>query len=120
MLIDSDDIKKTKEYMEVMQAFIDGKEIEFAKQDEGQWKQASTPLWDFTSYLYRIKPSEPEDVNTEELFEVIYYCEIMKEFEFVKQLYKNEDLANKKHLQKTGRSFIFDKDTEKIIKVINA
>lgn len=213
MLIDSEKIKQTKEQIKVMQAFIDGKEIEF-KQDsyKGIWKQTNTPLWDFTSYLYRVKQSdkknvkhftsplhqhsdsfwensepikkthnvpyfhsimadqfvelgielpdymvkqlspakldyltkkakrlrektgypkfeesiledtvneslEPEDVNTEELFEVIYYCEIMKEFEFVKQLYKDEDLENKKHLQKTGRSFIIDKDTKKIIKV---
>ena len=43
-------------------------------------------------------------------------CDICgKEFEFVKQLYKDEDLENKKHLQKTGRSFIIDKDTKKIV-----
>ena len=41
----------------------------------------------------------------------------MKEFEFIKQLYKDEDLENKKHYQKTGRSFIIDKDTRQIIKV---
>lgn len=57
--------------------------------------------------------------NTIELFEVIYYCDIMKEFEFVKQLYLDEDLINKKHLQRTGRSFIIDTDTKQIIKVIN-
>lgn len=55
--------------------------------------------------------------NTIELFEVMVYCDIMKEFEFIKQLYKDEDLENKKHLQKTGRSFIIDKDTNQIIKV---
>ena len=219
MLINSNDIKTTKKHIEVMQAFIDGKEIEYERINRTNvseiWKDCTTPIWDFTSYLYRIKPSdkknvkhftsplhshsdsfwenskplkktdnipffhsimadqfvelgiklpdymvkqlspekldyltkkaerlrketgypkfeesiledtvikpsEPENANTEELFEVIYYCEIMKEFEFVKQLYKNEDLVNKKHLQKTGRSFIFDKDTKKIIKVINA
>lgn len=118
MLINSNDIKTAKEYLEIMQAFIDGKEIEFKIDSyKGIWKDCITPRWDFTSYKYRIKPSEPEDVNTEELFEVIYYCEIMKEFEFVKQLYKNEDLENKKHLQKTGRSFIINKDTNQIIKV---
>ena len=202
MSINSDDIKTTKEKIEVMGAFIDGKEIEFKPDSyKGIWKQTTAPTWDFTNYAYRIKSSEleyvypiykrlkttpetvvkfmsldfgfyvsthddsiyipgdaafniaphtdsswedaprkiidivrdsngkivdlvdrqsePEDVNTEELFEVIYYCEIMKEFEFVKQLYKDEDLENKKHLQKTGRSFIIDKDTKKIIKVIN-
>ena len=219
MLINSNDIiKTTKQHIEVMQAFIDGKEIEYERINRTNvseiWKTASTPIWDFTNYTYRIKPSdkknvkhftsplhshsdsfwenskpiekthnvpffhsimadqfvelgielpdymvkqlspakldylakkaerlrketgypkfdesimedteikpsEPDDSNTEELFEVIYYCDIMKEFEFVKQLYKNEDLANKKHLQKTGRSFIIDKDTGQLIKVVN-
>ena len=286
MLINSDDIKTTKQYIEVMQAFIDGKEIEFASKDKGDWwRKASTIQWDFTSYLYRIKPleqkryknftrepyihsdsfwenskpiekthnvpvfhsimadqfvelgielpdymvkqlspekldyltkkaerlrketgypkfdesimedtvvkpsepeyvypiykrlkatpeiivkftsidsgiyigteaqsiykpgdaakymrhhtscswedydftekkeeeesSEPEYVNTEELFEVIYYCDIMKEFIFLKQLYLDEDLKYLKHHQKTGRSFIIGKDTRLIIKVIN-
>ena len=202
MLINSDDIKKAKEHLEVMQAFIDGKEIEYKKKFAYDFGQCTTPTWDFDNYAYRIKPSEPEyiypiykrlkttpetvvkftsldegiyvstyknsiykpgniannmaphtdsswedaprriidivrdsngkivdlvdrpskpeNANTEELFEVIYYCEIMKEFEFVKQLYKNEDLENKEHLQKTGRSFIFDKDTKQIIRVVNA
>ena len=63
MLIDSDDIKTTKEHLEVMQAFIDGREIEF-KQDshKGIWRQTTTPTWDFCRYNYRIKPLEPEYV----------------------------------------------------------
>ena len=63
MLRNSEDIKTTKEYLEVMEAFIDGKEIEF-KQDsyKGIWKQTATPVWDFVNYEYRIKPSEPEYV----------------------------------------------------------
>ena len=172
MLIDSEKVRETKEHIEVMQAFIDGKEIEF-KQDsyEEIWKDCITPIWDFCEYKYRIKPSEPEYVypiykrlkttpeiivkftrldsgiyigteaqsiykqgdvakymrphtscswedydftekkeeeessepeyvNTEELFEVIYYCDIMKEFIFVKQLYLDEDLKYLKHHQK--------------------
>ncbi len=119
MLINSDDIKTTKQHIDVMQAFIDGKEIEYRLFTSDNYKTANAPIWDFTKYIYRIKSSEPEDVNTEELFEVIYYCDIMKEFEFVKQLYLDKDLKNKKHLQKTGRSFIIDKDTKQIIRVIN-
>jgi len=34
-------------------------------------------------------------------------------------LYLDEELKQLKHYQKTGRSFIIDKDTKKIIKVIN-
>lgn len=219
MLIDSEKIKQTKEFIEIMQAFIDGKEIEFKPDSYKEtWKQTTSPTWDFTKYKYRIKQSEPEfkypiykrskttpeavvkftsldsgvyisthkhsiykpgdaalnmaphtdslwedctvseledrapffhkssaeelvdlgmelpdyiaeqlddfelerlarKEKTEELFEVMSYCDIMKEFEFVKQLYKEEDLENKKHLQKTGRSFIINKATKQLIKV---
>lgn len=60
MLIDSERIKQTKEQIEVMQAFIDGKEIEF-KPDlyKGTWKASTTPTWDFSKYKYRIKTQEP-------------------------------------------------------------
>ena len=75
--------------------------------------------YDFTEKKEEEESSEPEYVNTEELFEVIYYCDIMKEFIFVKQLYLDEDLKYLKHHQKTGRSFIIGKDTRQIIKVIN-
>ena len=188
MLINSDDIKTTKEKIEVMEAFINGKEIEF-KQDsyKGIWRQATTPIWDFCEYKYRIKPSEPEYVypiykrlknqketiveftgldsgiyisthknsiyrpgypalnmaqhtdsswedytvsidaekiilgqsNTKELFEVMVYCDIIEEYSIKKSLYSNEELEYVKHYQKTGRSFIIDKDTRQIIKVVN-
>lgn len=188
MLINSDDIKIAKEHIEVMQAFIDGKEIEFKPDShKGIWKQTATPVWDFVNYEYRIKPSEPEYVypiykrlkatpetivkftsidsgiyigteaqsiykpgdaakymrphtscswedytvsedaekiiinktNTIELFEVMVYCDITEEYSIKKSLYYNEDLEELQHYQKTGRSFIIDKDTRQIIKVIN-
>lgn len=186
MLINSDDIKTAKEHLEVMQAFIDGKEIEF-KQDsrKGIWRQTTAPTWDFCEYKYRIKPSEPEYAypiykrlknqketiveftgldsgiyvsthdksiyrpgypalnmaphtdsswedctvsidaekiilgkqTTIELFEVISYCDITEEYSIRKQLYKDEELEELQHYQKTGRSLIIDKDTRQIIKV---
>ena len=64
MLINSDDIKQTKQHIDVMQAFIDGKEIEFKKDSyKGIWKQTTAPTWDFTSYKYRIKPSDKKNVK---------------------------------------------------------
>lgn len=192
MLINSDDIKTAKQHIEVMQAFIDGKEIEFKlKQDSynGVWRQTTTPIWDFCEYKYRIKPSEPEYIypiykrlkatpetivkftsidsgiyvstgaqciykpgdaakyisshtscswedfdleeeeeeastiiskpTTIELFEVMVYCDIVEEYSIKKSLYSNENLEELQHYQKTGRSFIIDKDTRQIIKVIN-
>ena len=188
MLINSDDIKTTKQYIEVMQAFIDGKEIECKEKFENnEYEKIYCPTWDFANYQYRIKPSEPEYVypiykrlkeipetvvkftsidsgiyigteaksiyrpgdkakdmsfhtsylwedytvsedaekiilnktNTIELFEVIYYCDGTEEYSIRGSLYYSEDLENKKHYQKTGRSFIIDTDTRQIIKVIN-
>lgn len=190
MLINSNDIKTTKKYIEVMQAFIDGKEIEYKRINRTNgseiWKTASTPVWDFANYTYRIKPSGPEYVypiykrlkegpetvvkftsldtgiyistrkniiyrpsnpalnmaphtdsvwedctisidaekiileqsNTEELFEVMVYCDIMKEFMIKQVIYSNEEIEFYNAI-KTGRSFIIDKDTKKIIKVNN-
>ncbi len=218
MLLNSKDIIKTKEYIEVMQAFLDGKEIEYERINRTNvskiWKECTTPIWDFTNYTYRIKPSdkknvkhftsqlhslsdsfwensepiekthnvpffhsimadqfvelgielpdymvkqlsqakldyltkkaerlrketgypkfdesimeytenkqsEPEDRNTIELFEVMIYCDIAEDFKINGTLYSNEELKQLKHYQKTGRSFIIDKDTRQLIKVIN-
>ena len=182
MLINSDDIKTTKEKIEVMQAFIDGKEIEFrlfTPTNSMFWRISQTPMWNFDKNEYRIKPSEPvyvypiykrlkkrpetiikftsidagiyisthknsiykkyekatsltphteedwEDCNasinenTIELFEVMIYCDTAEDFKINGTLYLDEDLKNKKHYQKTGRSFIIDEETRQIIKVIN-
>ena len=188
MLINSNDIKTTKELLEVMQAFVDGKEIEFKLDSyKGKWKLTTSPIWNFTEYRYRIKKSEPEyaypiykrlkttpetivkftsidegiyigteaqsiykpgdaakymsphtscswedytvsedaekiilgKTTTIELFEVMVYCGITEEYSIKKSLYSNEELKQLQHLQKTGRSFIIDKDTRQIIKVVN-
>ena len=48
-----------------MQAFIDGKEIEYDRINRTNvseiWKTASTPMWDFANYTYRIKPSDKKN-----------------------------------------------------------
>ena len=188
MLRSSEDIKIAKEHIEVMEAFINGKEIEYKSDSYKRiWRQTTAPIWDFINYKYRIKPSEPEYVypiykrlkatpeiivkftsidsgiyigteaqsiykpgdaakymrphtscswedytvsedaekiilnktNTIELFEVMVYCDITEEYSIKKSLYYNEDLEELQHYQKTGRSFIIDKDTRQIIKVIN-
>lgn len=59
-----------------------------------------------------------EQSNTEELFEVMVYCDIMKEFMIKQVIYSNEELEFYNAI-KTGRSFIIDKDTNQIIKVVN-
>lgn len=45
----------TKEMIEVMQAFIDGKEIEMRKVHYKDWYSVSVPDWDWLNCFYRIK-----------------------------------------------------------------
>lgn len=62
MLRSSEDIKTTKEKIEVMQAFIDGKEIEFKQRFQNDhYRTANTTDWDFVNYAYRVKPSDKKD-----------------------------------------------------------
>ena len=44
---------------------------------------------------------------------------ILTESEYNDLLHSNEELKQLKHYQKTGRSFIVDKDTRQLIKVVN-
>lgn len=46
----------------VMQAQMDGKEVECIKRvhmknDTGKWETASTPIWNWQEYAYRVKPT---------------------------------------------------------------
>lgn len=53
------DRKETAECIKIMQAFVDGKQIEF-KDSVGRWCEAKNPLWNWDSgRKYRIKP-EPK------------------------------------------------------------
>lgn len=50
------DRKETAERIKIMQAFVDGKQIEF-KDSMGRWCEAKNPLWNWDSEeKYRIKP----------------------------------------------------------------
>lgn len=59
----------TKEMIEVMQAFKDGKEIELSDSGENNWKLDIFPVWDWYLYKYRIKP-EPQYVPYDSVSEV--------------------------------------------------
>jgi hypothetical protein len=45
----------TKEQIEIMQAFVDGKEIESKGRHDNEWSPNLTPQWDWIHYDYRIK-----------------------------------------------------------------
>ena len=46
--------EEAKELLPIMQAFVDGKKIEYSNDGE-YWIETETPTWD-TDYVYRIKP----------------------------------------------------------------
>ena len=53
-------MKTTKEKIEVMQAFADGKKIEVTSSlTSDDWRDCSLPLWEWGCYDYRIKQELP-------------------------------------------------------------
>ena len=46
--------EEAKELLPIMQAFVDGKKIEYSNDGE-DWIETETPTWD-TDHVYRIKP----------------------------------------------------------------
>lgn len=51
----------TAERIAIMQAYVDGKEIEFTWRDLGKaWVKISDPTWDWSLNDYRIKPKPSE------------------------------------------------------------
>ena len=49
-------IEQTKEAIRIMQAFVDGKEVEYERPD-GIWTIINNPCWNWNSQEYRIKPT---------------------------------------------------------------
>ena len=49
-------IEQTKEAIRVMQAYVDGKEVEF-KWGSMDWNSTDKPEWNWSAYDYRIKPT---------------------------------------------------------------
>ena len=49
-------IEQTKEAIRVMQAFVDGKDLEYKRHD-GVWMLTTMPSWNWNSIEYRIKPT---------------------------------------------------------------
>ena len=47
------------------------------------------------------------------------YCDVTEKYSIRGSLYYSEDLEELNNYQKTGRSFIVDKDTRQLIKVVN-
>jgi len=56
-------VKNTRQIMEVMQAYLDGKKIEalaLSQRHSGLWQPVVTPPWNWACYDYRVK-QEPRE-----------------------------------------------------------
>ena len=49
-------IEETKKAIEVMQEYVDGKEIEYCNKDDDKWYDATSPCWSWDVTDYRVKP----------------------------------------------------------------
>lgn len=56
--------KETKEMIAVLEAYINGEEIEFSLVYDDDWHHISIPNWNWEQYKYRIKPKEEEKIKT--------------------------------------------------------
>ena len=54
----------TQEMIAVMQAAVEGKEIESKSLNEGEWKVNPYPMWKWSDFDYRVKPTTPRRVFT--------------------------------------------------------
>jgi hypothetical protein len=56
-------IEATKEAIKVMQAFVDGKEVEQIDSEPCcGWEEVSEPLWNWDDHTYRIAKPEPVEI----------------------------------------------------------
>ena len=49
--------EQTKEAIRVMQAFVDGKEVECTRLGYSDWRPSGPPCWSWNTFDYRIKPT---------------------------------------------------------------
>ena len=61
-------IKSVQDKINVMQAFIEGKEIESRHVGLCEWAYSPSPLWQWGIYEYRIKPRYRAFNNTDEMY----------------------------------------------------
>lgn len=52
--------EQTEAAIKVMQAYVDGEEIESRRRNDTEWRKAVSPSWNFDEKVYRIKPKPVE------------------------------------------------------------
>lgn len=65
---------ETQEKIEVMQAFTQGRVIEYRGNSQEDWDDCPVPLWDWRSYEYRIKAYEPDQIDWQFISPRFQFC----------------------------------------------
>ena len=77
-------MKTTAEKIKIMQAFEDGKKIQWKYLDNKNWGKVVTPIWDWNRCDYRIKPeTKYRPYELEEfinLKETLFFCKRYEAF----------------------------------------
>lgn len=72
-------MKTIQEMIEVMQAFEEGKPIQFWSRASKDWEDCTVPIWNWAAYDYRIKPEEPKESKYRQYENVIEFIDDYKE-----------------------------------------
>lgn len=61
--------EQVREAIEVMQAWLEGKTIQFRmnRPYEASWLDAPKLTWNFNEYEYRVKPVEPDQIDWDQI-----------------------------------------------------
>lgn len=97
-------MKTTKQMIEVMKAFEDGKEIECSVKEQNRWTINTNPVWNWREFDYRIR-EEPKKMKT-----VYEWMLCDRDLWFIANQLQTEQEAkenysNYKEYKKTGRSW---------------
>lgn len=74
---------ETKKMISVMQAFSEGKQIEFCRKDGSEWCRCIGPVWNWRDFDYRVKP--------EPIFRPYLFSELVDELTRGKQFIRLKD-----------------------------
>ena len=68
----------TVEKIKVMQAFVDGKEVEWKFCVEDEWSPCPSPTWNWTDFNFKVKPKIKEMTVSEIEQQLGYAIKVVK------------------------------------------
>ena len=83
---------EAKEFIEIMQAYVDGKEIEYRAKN-GEWFVIENPAWNFNEVEYRVRVKPKEKIP---LFRALF--EAGGKFYSLDRLFRSEQEVHNSHL----------------------